>query len=321
MKVVITISPGNSGGGAIHDFIKHNTIYQSPFKGHEFRLISDPDGLINLNKNFYQNYTLNNSIDSLDRFKNYTNSLSKLKMMVDKDKKKIFNDDFLLHRDNFLKKIVKTSFPALPQFINVKLDIKKKLLLLLKSKIFNTKKNILSNYQVPIFVNEKTFLKESKIFLKNLICSNINGVKKVILDQSISIWNIEEIFKYFDDVKIIIITRDPRSIFYSMQSRSSNSYPGHDLKKFVIWYKFIIEKFEKKLKYINTNQKILTVNFEKFVLEKNTRSKVLKFINEKEIYNKFDFEKSIYNAFKAKKLLNRNDQKYIEKHLKKGLKW
>ena len=87
MKVIITVSPGNSGGGAVHDFIYQNTEFKSPFKGHEFRLITDPDGIINIHRNFFRNYSLNNSIDALERFKQYTNAFSKLKMKVGKEKK------------------------------------------------------------------------------------------------------------------------------------------------------------------------------------------------------------------------------------------
>ena len=45
MKIVITIGTGNSGCGAIHDFLIDNTKYKSPFKGQEFRMIHDPDGI------------------------------------------------------------------------------------------------------------------------------------------------------------------------------------------------------------------------------------------------------------------------------------
>ena len=36
------------GSGAIHDYLINNTKYKSPFKGKEFRLLDDPDGILNL---------------------------------------------------------------------------------------------------------------------------------------------------------------------------------------------------------------------------------------------------------------------------------
>ena len=59
MKIVITIGTGNSGCGAIHDFLIDNTKYKSPFKGQEFRMIHDPDGILNLlTDNFFNNFIL-----------------------------------------------------------------------------------------------------------------------------------------------------------------------------------------------------------------------------------------------------------------------
>ena len=51
MRTVITIGTGNSGCGAIHDYLVKSTKYQSPFKGQEFRMMDDPDGILNLYHN------------------------------------------------------------------------------------------------------------------------------------------------------------------------------------------------------------------------------------------------------------------------------
>ena len=76
MKVIVTIGTGNSGCSAVHDFITDNTKYISPFYGHEFRVIDDPDGLINLYHNFYKNLSINNYSNSIMRFKNYIDNLN-----------------------------------------------------------------------------------------------------------------------------------------------------------------------------------------------------------------------------------------------------
>ena len=79
MKVIVTVGTGNSGCSAVHDFITHNTKYISPFDGHEFRIIDDPDGIINLYHNFYVNPSINNYSNAIMRFKNYINNISELK--------------------------------------------------------------------------------------------------------------------------------------------------------------------------------------------------------------------------------------------------
>lgn len=321
MKVVITISPGNSGGGAVHDFINLNTNYASPFGGHEFRLLQDPDGLLNLYKNFYQDFTLNNSANALNKFKIYIDSLSQLKMKVKNQNYKIFDRKILELSREYLKKITVIDYSALPQFYSLQLSFLEKISLKIKSKFFNIKKNHQNKIKMIVPVKKEIFIKETKKYLKKLIKSKLKKNNKIILDQAISVWNYDEIFNFFDDIKIIIITRDPRSIFYSMKSRSSNAFPGQDIKKFVIWYNFIIRKFYLNFRRNSKNSKILKLNFEDFVSNIKIKKKILKFIDEKEIKNEFDFSKSKNNAFKAKNFLSIREQDYIKKKLEPFLQW
>ena len=58
MKVVVTVSTGNSGGGAVHDYLVSDTKLKNPFKDKEFRLLDDPDGILNLYYNFYKTVPL-----------------------------------------------------------------------------------------------------------------------------------------------------------------------------------------------------------------------------------------------------------------------
>ena len=44
----IVISPGNSGGGAVFDYLRSRGDFISPFQTEEFRMVADPDGLNDL---------------------------------------------------------------------------------------------------------------------------------------------------------------------------------------------------------------------------------------------------------------------------------
>ena len=56
-KIVIVVSAGNSGGGAIHDYLLCRNDFVSPFQGEEFRLITDPYGLENLYHKLIKNFS------------------------------------------------------------------------------------------------------------------------------------------------------------------------------------------------------------------------------------------------------------------------
>ena len=52
--------------------------------------------------------------------------------------------------------------------------------------------------------------------------------------------NCGERFTTFERVQyreIIVVTRDPKAIYWSMKRRQSLAYPGHNIKLFVKWYK------------------------------------------------------------------------------------
>ena len=60
--------------------------------------------------------------------------------------------------------------------------------------------------------------------------------------------NIDLSTKFYDNKKIIIVDRDPRSIFWSMKRTEAFSYPGHDVETFIKWYKEIQKNLKKILK-------------------------------------------------------------------------
>ena len=90
-KIVIVVSPGNSGGGAIHDYLLSRNDFVSPFQGEEFRLIIDPYGINNLNEKLFKEFSLNNSSEAFNQYEKYCFNLQKLKKT--KNQKKIYGNN------------------------------------------------------------------------------------------------------------------------------------------------------------------------------------------------------------------------------------
>lgn len=318
---VIVSSPGNSGGGAIHDYLLSRKDFLSPFQGEEFRLINDPYGIDNLYKNFYKNFSLNSSSEAFFQFKEYCLNLEKL--VSNKNNKLIYGKKFHKLSSDYLNKIEKISYRALPQYKRISLNFKNKNLYKIKKKLFKLKNHEHEIFKVRVPNNEKIFLNETKKYLKNIFYANIKNIqnKNIILDQSTNFWDPEIISKYIENCKIILVTRDPRSIYYSMKSRQSFAYPGYDLKIFVEWYKYIMpkqKKIDKKFK-----NKIIEIKFENFIenfyKEKKKLNKFLKI--KQDIKDNFDHEFSKKNLYKAKDKLNKHELSYISKKLKDYLQW
>ena len=325
MKIVITIGTGNSGCGAIHDFLIDNTKYKSPFKGQEFRMIHDPDGILNLYHNFFKNPSINNSSNAIMRFKNYINNLINLKININNKSIKIYDEKILSLSDEYIKNITTLNYNAFPQFVAIQTSFFKKKIFNLKKKFFKSGDNH-SLFKMYLPVKEDVFLKQSKIYLNKII--KIQSANKklnyLVLDQALNMLNFTEIFPYFDDVKIILVTRDPRGIYNSMKTRKSAAYPDDSLKVWTEWYGQTMQKFHDYKRKIpkKYSKYILEIKFEDFVRNyEREQKKILNFLNISRINNNFDIKKTEFNVFKARKELLDFEKNYIKKKLSKYLQW
>ena len=319
MKSIITVGSGNSGGGAIHDYLKNRKDFVAPFYGNEFRLICDPDGINNLYKNLYQNFSINNSAIAFERFYKFSILLTKIKGSVNNKRKKIFNNNSIEIITNYLNKITYLEYNAMPQFQYIGLNLFNKMLFKIQHSYLGRNINLINLFQMKLPIDEKNFLIETRKLIMKLCEANISSKNKnTILDQAASFWHPEDYFKYFDDLKIVIINRDPRSIFYSMLSRNSKSYPSSNVSDFVKWYKNIRNKQSK----IN-NKNIYFIQYENFLKNHEKESKKLN--NFLKISNKiksdFDLEHSKRNMIKASEKLAIKDQNFIKHNLKSFLAW
>lgn len=320
-NIVIIATAGNSGGGAVHDYLLCRDDFCSPFQGEEFRLISDPYGIENLYHNFTNNFSINNSSEAFHQFEKYCKNLSKIKST--KNNKLIYGSRFNELTSNYLKRIEDISYKGIPQFQSISLNILKKLQFKVKKKLFGYKNHEHKFYKMRLPKNEKKFIFETNKYLLDLFKFNIKSINKknIILDQATNFWKPGIIFKYFDNAKIILVTRDPRSIFYSMKSRGSFAYPGYDIKIFVKWYRLIMQLRNKMPKKFKNN--IMEIKFEDFInnFDKETK-KINSFLGiEKKVINNFDYQNSLKNVYKAQKYLNKSEKLYIEKKLKNYLQW
>ena len=321
-KIVLVAGPGNSGSGALHDLLLLGKNFVSPFENQEFRMINDPNGLDQLYNCFYKNTNFYNYSVSLQDFISYNQFLSDLKVNIHNKKtkliknKKKYNSMML----GFIKKIIDVEYYAYPQFSKHKLGYLKNLNFKLNNLLFKIKKKN-RPYRMIIPKNEKIFVKESKKLIESLFLNNLpKNLKKknLLINQGLNIFDPIGSTKYYRNPKIIIVLRDPKSIYYSMKSRKSYAYPGYNLDLFINWYGKYMNKF-RKLK----NKNIIYIRFEKFFLDYDKEKKKLnKFLNiEIDPENKFDIEKTRNNIYKAKKYLSKNEINKINLKLKKYLYW
>lgn len=316
---VITASPGLSGAGLISDYLLNRNDFTNPFNLEaEFRLLHDPGGIHNLYKGLYENFSVNNSAYFFNEFEKYIFSLKNLSSKINNKKTYLYNSNFFNEVKKYLKEISLISYYGLPEFFRLGFNFNDKF----KWRILRISKSSqeVKFCKMRIPVQKEIFLKKTKIFL-NKILFILSGKKKTnfVIDQGGNFWDPIKSTQYFDNRKIVLITRDPRSIFSSMKTRKSLAYPGHDIKIFCDWYKNIMKNYNKT----KESNLLMKIKYENFILNHEKESKkLLKFLNIKNLKKKnFDISNSRKNIFKAREYLTTKELQYIEKKLKKYLQW
>ncbi len=319
---IITCSPGLSGSGLISDFLLSCHDFETPFKkfkkgNHqaEFRFVHDPGGLESLYNGFYENFSITNSSYVFNEFNNYVEKLKKFSVLKDKKKVFVYDRKFFNLIDKFKKKIIKLEYYGLPQFYRLGLNKRDRILWKLSSRFKSAQEVKLFKMVLP--VDKNIFLKEARNLIEKY-CNN-SLKKKVVIDQGANFWNPVSSLKFYENAKVILVIRDPRSIFSSMKKRQSLSYPGHDVNAFIDWYQTIMSRF----KMLKKTRDIKIVKYENFILNhSNEKKNLLNFLglkNNKEF--KYDLSASEKNIFKAKKNLSKHELKIIKNKLAEYLLW
>tara|TARA_Y100000768_G_C23962791_1_gene676260 strand:- start:121 stop:1086 length:966 start_codon:yes stop_codon:yes gene_type:complete len=310
-KIIIVCGSGYSGSSAIFDYLKPKCL--TPFGDIEFGLLIEPYGIENIYYHFYENFSPNGSSEAIFQFKKYIKSLKN----IYKKYKYPFDKFFFNECDKYIKNIISLTYDGIPYYKRLAFSKNEKFKIKLNNLI--TKKNIMEQgiYQMYLPKNKEYFILETKKFLLKLLNRRNYKNKNILIEQGTSFFKPEIFYKYFQDVKIIKVYRDPRSIFADIKQNKSWPYP-ENIKEFLKWYNQIL-KFDTGKK----NKKILKIDFEDFIINfQSKKKKINKFLSLKnEKTSKFNIDYSKKNLFIAKKILSIRELKEIKIRLRKFLNW
>ena len=242
MKTVIVLGSGNSGAGAIHDYLLSRKDFQSPFSGKEFRIINDPDGIHELYYSLYKNFSVNGSANAIKNFKEFIRN----SYLSNYNKKnKVFSKDIIKFSNIFLNQISKIKYNGGPQFYLDKLSNLKKISFYFNRFFLRKNAKEISLMDMVLPCSEELFLRYAEEFIFNIIKSNKNldEKKNIVIEQGGNFLNPISSTKYYGkNRKIIFVRRNPKAIYWSMKRRNSLSYPGNNIVTFVRWYNSLIDK-------------------------------------------------------------------------------
>lgn len=312
MKIIITLGTGNSGAGAVNDYLLSRNDFQNLFGKKEFRLVNDPDGIDELYNLLYYNFSVNGSAIKLNNFRDFTKNLFKSRYNKNNN---IYNKNLIDLSEKFINDISKINYNGAPRFYLDKMSKIEKIKFYFNR--FFLKKNVkdikLLNMALPC--TEENFLKFSEEFINNIFRSYkfFDEKKNIAIEQGGNFLNPLSSTKYYGkDRKVILVTRNPKAIFWSMKRGNSFSYPGNNVEIFVDWYKEIMQKINKK-----EFNEIIKIKFEHFF--ENFKEESLKLCDQlgidKNVNSDFDLNYTLKNLYKYRKNLSKYEIEYIDKNL------
>ena len=103
MKSVIILGSGNSGAGAIKDYLMSREDFQSPLRDQEFRIITDPDGVHDLYINLYKNFSINNAANAVHNFILFINNCYRSRL----NRRKLYSKKIITLTEKYINNIIR----------------------------------------------------------------------------------------------------------------------------------------------------------------------------------------------------------------------
>lgn len=312
-----------TGSSAVTDVIKeckNVTCYED----YEIRFLHDPDGISDLEYNLVENPNRHNSSHAIKRFINAMDMLDHVYFI--KRYSKHVGNDFKKYTDEFVKDITIMKYRSYWHF-----DVyeKGRMFYFLDSIYRNLVWTFHNRLHTPIHkytllpkdesailgvTNEDEFLHAVHKYVYNVInMVNKDHNPDVFLDQLVPPSNIKRYARYFkpNDMKAIIVDRDPRDIYLSEKIVWKGGVaPTETVEQFITWYLWTrntMEKCDDQLthfvqfedliyKYDNTVKNILDF----YGIAENRHTEIKKYfnpdisVNNTQLWNKYpEYEEDI----------------------------
>lgn len=263
MKKIACVGYHGTGAGVVDDlFREFDNVYHGTYEA-EVRLLHDPDGISDLQYHLVDNpHRLSSSL-VIKRFLRYCKAQNV-------QARKVFGDGWLQLAEEYAKSLVVAEYYGYTNFDLSFISKSKKIKLLLlkacnKLKPPKYRKAGWYNYLPELktyysLLTEEDFIVKTKVFVEKLCTlANKDNMEYVMLDQFISASNPSRCMKYVDDIKTIIVDRDPRDLYINQVLCGSHVLPKEP-KEYCTMYRSIRRRFGE-----TCLDSVLYVNFEDMI--------------------------------------------------------
>ncbi len=268
MRKYIAVSGfGWSGSGAVVDLLRE--FKQVKAVDFEFRLIKDPYGILDLHKALCQNQDLLKMDVAISDFKRLCKVLARNNNYffgVGYNYSTSINKDFLKIADEYIYSLQDYSYMNRSMVFNYHKSKYRyfidKILVKLSLKLPGELSGIYRN-------SNEDFEQKTRKFLSALFEGYSSPNEIILLDQMIPVNDVKKSLEYFDDIKLIIVDRDPRDIYVDLVNKKSligaDLIESNNVDKFISWFLVSRESKEKAPNVMRINFEELVMNYESSV--------------------------------------------------------
>lgn len=320
-KYITCISYHGTGSGAVDDFFREfDNIAFAPSEV-ECRYLQDPDGISDLEYNLIDNPHRLNSGFALKRYMIFAKSMAYTYG-------KIFGKNWLKYSREYIESLAKFSYKGYWHG-DLRIISKYKLFIYYCRRAFSKimpkkiRKETFYNYFPNIdsyhsYISREKFINNTHLYFSKLAkLLNRDNKEYLLFDQLVPPENISRYLKYMDNLKVIIVDRDPRDTYLNSILHKDHVLPK-EVDKFCEVYKDIRKTRNEELK----NKEVLLIRFEDMIFNyENTTKKIMGFLGLKDdnhINKKCVFKPEISKMNTQQWLKHTDYQKeinYIEKEL------
>ena len=247
MRFITCASYYGTGSSAVTDYV-------SEFRGvdsltnDEFRFIQDPDGIDDLRYHLVDNHNRHNAGHALKRYKKlvdfYSGNALGRKYSI------WFGEQWKSISYEYIDSLVDFSYKGWWMYdLYDKGKIyyfRKRIINYLLHKtvwkgnpdrVFNTMKHEITYCSHP---TEKEFITKTKLYIEKLFSTVASSTDSTIMvDQIVPPSNIKRYSCYFEDIKVVVVDRDPRDLYCCEKYLWKDGIiPYDDVKVFCEWYKY-----------------------------------------------------------------------------------
>lgn len=332
MRIITPVGYFATGASAVTDLLSEFDEIKSYGWG-EHRFIQDPDGIADLEYNIVENNHRHNTSHAIKRYIKLTKSFKSFG----------YGKGFFLYTDEFYRLTEEyvssiTELKARSWWIRDNIDKGFLYNIIVRGYSFarkclartmgkkDTIYPSLSRLEYGYFsaISEDAFLQATREYIDGVVsAANKDNKEYVILEQLVPPTNCNRYIRYFNDVKIIVVERDPRDVYLWEKERIKwGVVPTKTVDEYVKWFKITRKNSHQE----EDKSRVLRIRFEDLIYNYDeTRKRIASFVgialdNHTHQFSLFNPEQSKKNTNLSKQIAGYEAEiKYIERELKEYL--